>query len=238
MTTLTITIQISSDWPTFKEHASRSKVEAALDASRIGQCTGAGGGRGEMHLRYRVDDDSRVPAARAQIEAAMARHMPGFQYELAVQSEPVRTFQVKVGDIFAIRLAERHYALGLCRFVFQRYKGFTACRILDALVPEPTLVGPLPPTAAFDPLFVWDHSVADGTWPIIGSTAVEPGPLMYRSAGGIYNGDEYLRPTDYTEDVPDLFLPGPVAVENQLREYFSARLPAVDDGAGRTDRCN
>jgi hypothetical protein len=174
-----------------------------------------------MHLTYRVDDDSRLPAARAIIEAAMARHMPGFQYEVVIQSEPVRTFQVKVGDIFAIPLAEGHYALGVCRFVFQRYKGFTACRILDSLVPEPKLVGALPATAAFDPLFVWDHSIADGKWPIIGSTAVEPAPLMYRSAGGIYNGDEYLRPTDYTEDVPDLYLPGPVAVENQLREYFS-----------------
>lgn len=53
---------------------------------------------------------------------------------------------------------------------------------------------------------------------------------MYRSAGGIYNGDEYLRPTDYTEDVPNVCLPGPVAVEIQLREHFG--LPSVDVGRG------
>lgn len=228
MSTLTITIPIASDWPTSKELARRNKVQAALDISGIGQCTGAGGGLGEMHVTYHVDDDSRVPAARAKIEAAMALLMPGFQYEVAIQSVPVRTFQVKVGDVFAIPLAEGHYALGLCRFVFQRMSGLTACRIFDSLLAEPQLVGPLPSMAAFDPLFVWDNSIADGTWPILGSVQVEPAPLMYRSAGGIYNGDEYVRPDDYKEDLPNLYLPGAVAVENQLREHFG--LPPVGEG--------
>ena len=89
------------------------------------------------------------------------------EYEVAIQSEPVRTFQVKAGDVFAIPLAERQNAFGLCRFVFQTYKGLTACRIFDALMPEPKLVGPLPECAAFDALFVWDHSIADGTWPTL-----------------------------------------------------------------------
>ena len=57
---------------------------------------------------------------------------------------------------------------------------------------------------------------------------------MYRSAGGIYNGDEYVGRTDYTEDVPDLLLPGPIAVEIQLRKHFG--LPSVDVGPGRTKR--
>src|SRR5437660_1757177 len=106
MTTLIVTIPIGSDWPTSKELARRNKVEASLDASEIGQCTGAGGGLGEMHLSYRVDDDSCVTAARAKIGAAMARHMPGFQYEVAIQKDPVRSFEVIVGDIFAIPLAK------------------------------------------------------------------------------------------------------------------------------------
>jgi hypothetical protein len=230
MPTLNITIPIASDWPTSKELAGRNKVEVALCASSIGQCTGAGGGHGEMHLNYHVDDDSRIAAARAKIDAAMAFHMPGFQYDVAIQSDPVRDFQVKVGDIFAIPLAERQYALGVCRFVFQRMKGLTASRVYDSLLREPQLAGPLPSTAAFDPVFVWDHSIADGTWPIIGSTLVEPGPLMYRSAGGIYNGEEYLGPTDYSEDVPNFYLAGPVAVENQLREHFG--LSSADQGRG------
>jgi hypothetical protein len=66
MTTLTIKIPIASEWPTSKELALRNKVGAALDASGNGQCTGAGGGLGEMDLSFRVDDDSRVLAARAK----------------------------------------------------------------------------------------------------------------------------------------------------------------------------
>jgi hypothetical protein len=194
--------------------------------------TGAGGGLGKMDLSFRVDDDSRVPAARAKIEAAMALMMPGFEYEVHEQSEPVRAFQIKVGDVFAIPLAESQYALGICRFVFQRMKGLTACRILAALVPEPKFVGPDSAAAAFDPMFMYDHSIADGAWPIIGSTAIGPAPLMYRSAGGIYNGEEYIGPTDYSEDVPDLCMSGPVAVENQLRKHFA--LPSASEGHGRT----
>jgi hypothetical protein len=232
MKTLVVTIPVASEWPTSRELARRNKVEAALEASKIMQCTGAGGGLGEMQLTYRVDDDFRIAAARAKIEAAMALLMPGFEYEVSVQGEPVRTFQVKVGDIFAIPLGERQFALGLCRFVFQSYQGLlTACRIFDTLVSEPQLVGPVPSTTAIDPLFMFDHSIADGTWPIIGSAAVDPGPIMYRSAGGLYNGDEYLKPTDYTENVPNLTMAGPVAVQTQLREYFD--LPSADEGPGR-----
>jgi Immunity protein 26 len=232
MTTLTITIPIDAEWPTSKQLAARNKVEAALGASGIMHSSGAGGGLGEMDLSFRVDDDSRVPAARAKIEAAMALIMPGFEYEVAVQKEPVRTFQVKVGDIFAIPLAERQYAVGICTFVFQGYKGLTACRIFDGLVAEPKHLGDLPSTTAFDPLFVWDHSIADGAWPIIGHAEVETRPLMYCNAGGIYNGEEYLRPDDYKTDLPKMYLAGPVAAENQLRERFGLTAPA--EGPGRT----
>jgi hypothetical protein len=195
--------------------------------------SGAGGGLGEMHLSFRVDDDTRVPAAHAKIEAAMALIMPGFEYEVAVRNEPVRTFQVKVGNIFAIPLAERKYAVGICTFVFRRYKGLTSCRIFDALAAEPKHVGDLPNTTAFDPLFVWDHSIADGSWPIIGHAEIEARPLMYCNAGGIYNGEEYLRPDDYKTDLPKMYLAGPLAVEIQLREHFGLTAPAK--GAGRTN---
>lgn len=235
MTTLTIRIPIASEWPTSKELAHRNKVEAALNASGIMRGTGAGGGLGKMDLSFHVDDASRLPVARAKIEAAMALLMPDFEYEVALQSEPVRTFQVKVGDVFAIRLAESRYALGICRFVFQRMKGLTACRILDALIPEPKFVGPVSAATGLDPIFVYDHSITDGSWPIVGTTAVESAPLKYRSAGGIYNGEEYNRVTDYSEDVPDLLVSGPVALENHLREHFG--LPSPVEGQGRTKRC-
>lgn len=230
MTTLTITIPIASEWPTSRQLAGRNKVEAALGDSGIMRSSGAGGGLSEMQLTFRVDSDSRVPAARAKIEAAMALIMPGFEYEVAVQNEPVRTLQLKVGDIFAIRLAEKKYAVGICRFVFQRYKGLAACRIFDGLVAEPKHVGDLPKTRAIDPLFVWDHSIADGAWPIIGHGEVEAGLLMYRNAGGIYNGEEYLKPDDYTTDLPKMYLSGPVAVEIRLREHFGLIAPAGEPG--------
>jgi hypothetical protein len=186
-----------------------------------------------MHLSFRVDDDSRVPAAHAKIEVAMGLMMPDFEYEVTVQREPVRTFQVKVGDSFAIPLGERQFALAICRFVFQNYKGLTACRVFDGLVAEPKHAGPLPETTVFDPLFVWDHSIADGTWPAIGSAEIEAGPLMYCDAGGIYNGEEYVRRDDYTTALPKLYLTGPVAVQNQLREHFGLTSPT--EGAGRTN---
>src|SRR5687767_10176829 len=98
MTTLTITIPIASEWPNSKQLARRNKVEAALGESGIMQSSGAGGGLGKMHLSFRLDDDSRLREARAKIEAAMALIMPGVEYEVGVQKEPVRTFQVKTGD--------------------------------------------------------------------------------------------------------------------------------------------
>jgi len=230
MTTLTITIPTASDWPTSKEVARRNKVEAALDASGIMRGTGAGGGLGEMHLSFRVDDESRVPAARLKIDVAMALLMPGFEYKVAILGKLVRNFQITVGDSFAIPLAKGRYALGICRCVFQRMKGLTACRILDTLVPEPKFIAPDSSPAAFDPMFLYDHSIANGTWPIIGRTAVEMAPLMYRFAGGIYNGEEYIRPTDYSEEVPDLCSSGPVAVENKLRKHFGLQSPFEGHG--------
>jgi hypothetical protein len=232
MTTITITIPVVSDWPTSEELARRNKIKEALDTAKVGQCTGAGGGLGEMHLSYRIDDNSFVPAARAKIETVMARHAVGIQYTISAHKEPARTFQVKVGDVFAIPLADKQFAMGVCRFVFQRMKGLTACQIFGSLLPGPQFVWPLPAAIAFDPLFVWDHSLANGAWPIVGNIQIEPGPLMYRSAGGIYNGDEYLRADDYMEDLPTLYLPGPVAIEIELRDHFG--LSPLGNGPGET----
>jgi hypothetical protein len=76
---LEITIPIASTWPSRDELAARNTVEHALKSASIGKCTGAGGGMGQMHLTYRVTDES---AARAAIAEAMKAHMPSFQYSL------------------------------------------------------------------------------------------------------------------------------------------------------------
>jgi hypothetical protein len=87
MIAVEITIPIASTWPNREELVARNAVEQALMASPVGKCTGAGSGMGQMHLTYRVDDESRVPAARAVIDEAMKTHMPDSQYQVRVHQE-------------------------------------------------------------------------------------------------------------------------------------------------------
>ena len=87
MIALEITMPIASDWPTRDELGGRNAVELALIAAAVGQCTGAGGGMRQMHLSYRVNHESDVPAARAAIDKAMKEHMPGFQFEVTAHYE-------------------------------------------------------------------------------------------------------------------------------------------------------
>ena len=82
MLSLEITIPIASIWPSSAELAARNAVEAALIASGIGQCTGAGGGRGLMHLTLRIADESAFSAASSAISNAMNLYMPGVQYQI------------------------------------------------------------------------------------------------------------------------------------------------------------
>jgi hypothetical protein len=84
MVSIEITMPIASQWPTRDELAARNAVEASLISARVGICTGAGGGMGQMHLTYRVADESIVPAARAVIAEAMKSHMPTFLYSIKV----------------------------------------------------------------------------------------------------------------------------------------------------------
>jgi hypothetical protein len=58
MLLLEVTIRIASTWPSCEELAARNRVEDVLDAACIGTCIGAGGGMAEMHLAYRVADES------------------------------------------------------------------------------------------------------------------------------------------------------------------------------------
>ena len=87
MFALEITIPIASTWPTREELAARNRVEAELMSATIGKCTGAGGGMGQMHLTYRVDNVALIPAARVLVEEAMKKHMPNFEHHIAVHEE-------------------------------------------------------------------------------------------------------------------------------------------------------
>lgn len=87
MVALEVTMPIASVWPTRDELSARNAVEAALATAAVGICTGAGGGMGQMHLTYRVNSESEVPAARAAIDQAMKKHMPGVHYEVLADTE-------------------------------------------------------------------------------------------------------------------------------------------------------
>jgi hypothetical protein len=127
--------------------------------------------------------------------------------------------RIKVGDVFAIPLADRRYALGLCLFVFRDFKNCIACRIFDAVVDAPQMVEPMPSNAVADPLFMGKQIITAGTWPIVGRMTVANSPMLFRVADGKYKGDEYVGPTG-DEELPNLEAYGPVAVQNLLRSRF------------------
>jgi hypothetical protein len=128
--------------------------------------------------------------------------------------------RVKVGDVFAIPLAEHTYALGLCTFVFRNFKNCIACRIFNAVFDAPMIVAPMPAAVAFDPLFMGKQIITAGTWPIVGNVEFEQRPMIFRVAVGKYHGDGYVGPAD-EDDLPEFLVYGPVAVQQLLRHYFA-----------------
>jgi hypothetical protein len=78
---LFVTIPVAATWPTSEELTARNAVSDSLEADGIGNCTGAGGGMGEMDFSMKVSDE---PAARAAIASAMQRHMPAAKFEIRV----------------------------------------------------------------------------------------------------------------------------------------------------------
>ncbi len=66
-----------------EEITARNAVTEELSGLAIGTCTGAGGGMGSMDFSYRIADESK---ARAAIEQAMSRHMPGSAYRIRVRA--------------------------------------------------------------------------------------------------------------------------------------------------------
>ncbi len=87
MIALEITMPIASEWPSREGLFARNAVESDLIVAAVGKCTGAGSGMGKMHLSHRVNNESEAPAARAAIDEAMKKHMPGVQYEVTAYSE-------------------------------------------------------------------------------------------------------------------------------------------------------
>ena len=127
--------------------------------------------------------------------------------------------RIRVGDVFAIPLAEEKYALALCLFVFRDFKNCIACRVFDAVVDSPKVGGPMPSKIAFDPLFMGKQIITAGTWPIVAKMETGNPRMVFRVADGKYDGDNYVGPIG-SESLPSLEAYGPVAVQNLLRRRF------------------
>jgi hypothetical protein len=124
--------------------------------------------------------------------------------------------RIKVGDVFAIPLADQRYALALCTFVFRDFKNCIACRVFDAAIDGPNMVDPMPSNVAVDPLFMGKQIITAGSWPIVGKMDSGNRPMVFRVADGKYDGDNYVGPIG-NEVLPSLEVYGSVAVQNLLR---------------------
>lgn len=143
----------------------------------------------------------------------MVASVRGLEFCMAIRA------RVKVGDVFAIPLAEKTYALALCIFVFRDFKNCIACRVFDAVTDSPEMVDPMPSIIAFDPLFMGKQLITAGTWPIVGKMETGNPRMVFRVADGKYDGDNYVGPIG-NESLPNLEAYGPVAVQNLLRRRF------------------
>ena len=63
----------SGGFPNAEELAARNRIEDELTERGLGQCTGAGGGLGEMDISFQVKDEA---SARAMIAEVVAKHLP------------------------------------------------------------------------------------------------------------------------------------------------------------------
>ena len=127
--------------------------------------------------------------------------------------------RIKVGDVFAIPLADQKFALGVCTFVFRDFKNCIACRVFEGVHDAPTMAEPMPSKVAVEPLFMGKQIITAGTWPIVGKLDAGNPSMMFRVADGKYNGDTYVGPIG-NEVLPNLEVYGPVAVQNLLRRRF------------------
>lgn len=78
---ISVQIPVDGDWPSPEDMEARNAITDDLDAAGIGEFTGAGGGMGAMDFSY---DVSSVDTAKAQIEAALQKHLPGREFSINV----------------------------------------------------------------------------------------------------------------------------------------------------------
>ena len=79
MASLSVLIPIATTWPTAIDLAARDTIIDALSTAKIGKCTGAGGGMGEMDFSFDVSD---LAVSTASIHAIMKTLMPEALYRV------------------------------------------------------------------------------------------------------------------------------------------------------------
>jgi hypothetical protein len=81
---LFVTIKVADTWPSADELDARNAVTDALEADGIGECTGGGGGLGEMDFSFEVADEV---AARRALESTLRSLMPGAEFRIELMED-------------------------------------------------------------------------------------------------------------------------------------------------------
>ena len=127
--------------------------------------------------------------------------------------------RLKLGDVFAIPLTGELVALATCTYVFRSFKNCIACEILDRPLRNAEHLPWSDDSEVVCSLFMGKQVLTAGMWPVVGRRLVSGTPPRFRVADGVYSGDEYVG--EWTgEDLPELVVFGPVAVQEELRKAF------------------
>jgi hypothetical protein len=81
---ISVDIPVVGEWPSRQDLDARNAVIDELDARRIGQFVGSGGGRGSMDFSYKVHSPTIVEPV---IREVVAKYLPDRDYSVYVQDE-------------------------------------------------------------------------------------------------------------------------------------------------------
>src|SRR5262245_49534458 len=102
---------------------------------------------------------------------------------------------VALGDIVAIRLKAKHYALGKIVFLSKKVKGLLVLLVFNKVFSDPSLPEKCP-KRYLPPIWTGIPYIKEGRWTKIGSaplTKEDEDSSMYAVVGSVTHGDKHLR---------------------------------------------
>lgn len=79
MPIVSVSIPVADAFPNHEELEARDLITDSLESKGFGEFVGCGGGFNQMDFQYRVAD---LNVAKRQIAKAMAKYMPGHEFEV------------------------------------------------------------------------------------------------------------------------------------------------------------